>query len=320
MDLISVPVSVIIVTFNRKETVCRAIDSALNQTLPPAEVIVVDDGSTDGTKELLEHLPGIRYVWQENQKQAAARNTGLSFCTGDIVATLDSDDWWDLDHLSRALRTMRANDVPVYCSNWREINCGGQLVREDGMSRMRAMPDYLNRADPDGFVVLNEAEARWLALMHQPAPSSAMVIDKQLICGWDSGMAGWIREDLLLLIEAVMANSKGMSLGAQPTWNKEVDGLSLTSTAKSTHLDDTWFRGEQHIYQRVRSLLRPKEDTNLRKMIAGLAFDQAYNVSRSNPARSVPLFWEAFRWTPSVWPLIALLKQLLRLLSLSQTD
>lgn len=90
-------VSVIIPTFNRSNYLQIAIESVLNQTYPSVELIVVDDGSTDGTRELLQqkYSDRIIYLWQENQGESAARNKGLSIAKGKYVAFLDSDDFWE---------------------------------------------------------------------------------------------------------------------------------------------------------------------------------------------------------------------------------
>ncbi len=88
-------VSVIIPTYNRASMVCEAIDSVLAQTYPDFEVVVVDDGSTDGTGEVLRARYGdrIRYFYQENQGRAVARNRGIRASTGEYLIFLDSDDW-----------------------------------------------------------------------------------------------------------------------------------------------------------------------------------------------------------------------------------
>jgi glycosyltransferase involved in cell wall biosynthesis len=88
-------VSVIIPTFNRSHIIMEAIESALAQTIPCLEVIVVDDGSTDNTRErLAPYMDRIVYIYQENQGVSAARNTGVRAAKGDLVAFLDSDDVW----------------------------------------------------------------------------------------------------------------------------------------------------------------------------------------------------------------------------------
>ena len=90
------PVSVIIPTYNRAGTVTLAIDSVLDQTYKHYEIIVVDDGSTDDTKQILQDRYGdaIRYIYQFNNGAAAARNTGIRASHNELIAFLDSDDRW----------------------------------------------------------------------------------------------------------------------------------------------------------------------------------------------------------------------------------
>ena len=88
-------VSGVIPTYNYGEFVCDAVDSALGQTYENMEVIVVDDGSTDDTRERLEpYMDRLRYIYQENQGLSAARNTGIRAAEGEWIALLDSDDVW----------------------------------------------------------------------------------------------------------------------------------------------------------------------------------------------------------------------------------
>ncbi len=86
-------VSVIIPTYNRAPLVGEAIDSLLSQSRPPDEIIVVDDGSTDHTADVLAHYgSSIAVITQPNAGLSAARNAGLRAATGDLIAFLDSDD------------------------------------------------------------------------------------------------------------------------------------------------------------------------------------------------------------------------------------
>lgn len=87
-------VSVVIPTYNREVETCEAIESVLAQDYPDVEIVVVDDGSTDGTgKAILEKFTGrIRFVYQNNQEKSAARNRGIKEATGELLCMLDSDD------------------------------------------------------------------------------------------------------------------------------------------------------------------------------------------------------------------------------------
>ena len=88
-------ISVIIPTFNRKKTLKRAIQSVLIQSYTPYEIIVIDDGSNDGTKEWLkDNFPNVKYIYQMNSGVSSARNKGIKFARGDWIALLDSDDEW----------------------------------------------------------------------------------------------------------------------------------------------------------------------------------------------------------------------------------
>ena len=85
--------SVVIPTYNREKYICQAIDSVLDQSFTDLEIIVVDDGSTDNTKEKLQHYgPRIRYLYTHNGGPAGARNVGMRNARGEYIAFLDSDD------------------------------------------------------------------------------------------------------------------------------------------------------------------------------------------------------------------------------------
>jgi glycosyltransferase involved in cell wall biosynthesis len=103
----TLPISVVIPTYNYGRFVGEAIDSALGQTMPPLEVVVVDDGSTDDTRErLAKYGDRIKYVHQANRGLSGARNTGIRKARGEWIALLDSDDLWHpqkLEHLAVAL-------------------------------------------------------------------------------------------------------------------------------------------------------------------------------------------------------------------------
>lgn len=93
-------IAVIIPTFNRVHTLGRALESVVNQKRLPDEIIVVDDGSSDTTKDFIQkHYPSVRYLYQENRGPAAARNLGISRANSEWLAFLDSDDEWTPDKL-----------------------------------------------------------------------------------------------------------------------------------------------------------------------------------------------------------------------------
>lgn len=96
--------SIIIPTYNRRPLLQKAIDTVLAQTFGNFELIVVDDGSDDDTKTLMDCYSDyrIQYLYQENHGTASARNLGLKYAQGKWIAFLDSDDWWLPEKLERA--------------------------------------------------------------------------------------------------------------------------------------------------------------------------------------------------------------------------
>ena len=128
-------ISVIVPTYNRASHLPRAIESVLNQHQACGELIVVDDGSTDNTHHLVERMAGqtslpIVLLRQENRGAAAARNAGIRAARGELLAFLDSDDWWLPQKLGLQSAAMAAQPgVPI--SHTREILFrGGMRVNQ----------------------------------------------------------------------------------------------------------------------------------------------------------------------------------------------
>ena len=116
-------VSVIITTYNRAELIGEAIQSVLSQTNHDFELIIVDDGSTDNTRDVVEAFedPRIRYIYTENWGgPARPRNIGIDLANGEHIAFLDSDDYWRKDKLEKQLRVFENPDI---------IGVGSQIVK-----------------------------------------------------------------------------------------------------------------------------------------------------------------------------------------------
>ena len=109
-------ISVVIPTYNRRQTIGRSIDSILNLTLFPSEIIVVDDGSTDGTSDYIQsNFPSIRLLQQSNKGVSSARNMGIRSSNSDWVALLDSDDEWFPKKLEKQVMALSQNLDIKFC-------------------------------------------------------------------------------------------------------------------------------------------------------------------------------------------------------------
>lgn len=119
-------VSVIIPSYNYLKYISRCIESAQSQDYPNIELIIVDDGSTDGSFEFLQELNSkIKVIHQSNQGVSIARNRGLLEATGDYIAFLDADDYWDPSKISKQLEVLKQMSADLVYS-------GINLVSPDG--------------------------------------------------------------------------------------------------------------------------------------------------------------------------------------------
>ena len=109
-------ISVIIPTYNRIKLIERAINSVLNQSHMVNQIIIVDDGSTDGTKKIIkEKYPQITYIYQDNKGVSAARNIGINKTHCNWISFLDSDDTWHQDKIEKQIQKINENPDTLIC-------------------------------------------------------------------------------------------------------------------------------------------------------------------------------------------------------------
>lgn len=116
-------VSVIIPAYNSAKTIRKAVNSVIKQTYTNIEVIIIDDGSFDNTKEVLKEFTDaeINYFYQENKGVSVARNKGIELSMGDYLFFLDSDDYLDLDLIEKMVELIKRHDLDmVVCSHIEE--------------------------------------------------------------------------------------------------------------------------------------------------------------------------------------------------------
>ena len=241
-------VSVVIPTYNRAAFVGKAVDSVLNQTFTDYEVIVVDDGSTDDTREQLnKYGSGIRYIYQENQGVSAARNTGIAASRGEWLAFLDSDDEWQRDYLARQIRD--ATKVAGLCMQ--SANClftslDGKTeayFEINGAISAFEEKDYLLTANAFSFVISHGPWQLGSTIFRRDAATKAGLFDTTLTLSEDldfmarvalQGPFGLIKDELVNIYRR-----------CEPT-------ESLTGRAERDQLGAR--RSNERIYQKLKSV------------------------------------------------------------------
>lgn len=193
-------ISVIIPTYNRIFFLKRSIDSVLEQILKPYEVIIVDDGSSDGTSTMIKkNYPKINLICQENKGVSAARNIGIRASSGDWVCFLDSDDEWKKNKLNEQMLAIKKNTNYSFChsneewiKNGKKINqkkkhkkYGGNIFKEClDMCRISPSSVMINKSvfDDIGFfnedLVVCEDYELWLRIC---AHYKVLFVDEPLI-------------------------------------------------------------------------------------------------------------------------------------------
>jgi len=154
-------VSVVLPTYNRAQTLARAIRSVLNQGHQNLEVIVVDDGSRDNTAEVMATFddPRVRYARLErNQGASAARNHGLSLARGDYIAFQDSDDEWLLDKLERQVAAAQEAGTPDVAVFHVKVVYGRDENRVYGPGRVCCVPRLSEAEHERDFVKITHRQ------------------------------------------------------------------------------------------------------------------------------------------------------------------
>ncbi len=159
--------SIILPTYNRAHLISTAIESVIAQSITDWELIVIDDGSTDNTKEIVFsfHDSRIMYGHQENKGRSIARNAGLHNARGTWICFLDSDDWYLEDHLEAFEVSMKENPQATI------FKTGVTFEKEDG-SILSESNFYSSTNDQIPFILKNYAGVLDLCIHHTLAKSN----------------------------------------------------------------------------------------------------------------------------------------------------
>jgi glycosyltransferase involved in cell wall biosynthesis len=256
-------ISIIIPTYNRKVYLPLAIESALQQTYRNIELIVVDDGSTDGTKESIQINNGskYRYIWQENQGVSAARNLGLSIANGKYIAFLDSDDLWHPEKIFYQVRELEKqsnkNAIAVFGSVWR-IDERGKIVGKKPVTNGKNIKNY----QLIDYFTKN--------VIYAP-PSNLLIFKKPLlqIGGFDPHIHNGEDKDLIIRIrqkgEIVYLN--------KPLLYYRIHSASTQGIPKLENIDDV-LKDHINVLNKNSSLLNEKDLQQIENTLA-LEYEQA---------------------------------------------
>jgi len=292
-------VSVIMPTYNRVDKIGNAINSVLRQTYRNIQVIVVDDGSTDGTENLVRNnFPDVDYVMISHAGQAAARNKGLSLARAKIIASLDSDDEWKPEFLETCTTKLESEQLDFVFSNWSQEFLGGR--QKDFLSDDPFLRPFIRNKNHK-WQCLSTHDLRKLYLESCPSPSSSLVFRKSsIVSGWNEKIN--ISDDWCLLLDMVLTKNCTAAFTMDIHWNKHINANNVFDGRRRSELLELFYiRDTQEFMRRFKEKLTKAEYNILNKrcvrgfvelakhrVIDGFAISQSARLMKNSVMMSVP--------------------------------
>jgi glycosyltransferase involved in cell wall biosynthesis len=239
-------VTAIVATYNRAHTIGEAIESIVRQTYKNIEIIIVDDGSTDATRQkLAEFGQRITVISQKNAGPAAARNRGIKESVGEIVTFLDSDDIWLPSYIERHVDLLRNAGESVPCSlanSWLEFSDGQRLTSFDV-----------------GLLRVPDAETIWVNVADVLATRFIMFTQMVAVRRWALERSGgfdenlWSLEDYDLALKLSFEGPWGLIREPLVVWRQgSSDSLSKKAYQDQTRLKQNMITVKERALKQLR--------------------------------------------------------------------
>jgi glycosyltransferase involved in cell wall biosynthesis len=159
------PVSVIIPVYNSEKYLSEAIESVLAQTYQAFELIIIDDGSSDRSREIATSYPMVNYIYQQNSGVAAARNKGIKIAKGDFLAFLDADDLWMPEKLALQMEAFARDPSLEIVTGYVEQFISPELAPE--IARKYSFPDRPLQGYSPGAITIRRNTFKKTGLFHE---------------------------------------------------------------------------------------------------------------------------------------------------------
>lgn len=247
------------------------------------QIIVVDDGSTDDTRQTVARFPGVAYHYQDNRGQASARNLGLRHATGAFVASLDSDDYWEPSFLEESLKCLRRHSLDFVFLNW--SNANGTRNYFDQMIRDHTGGG--SQAIDGNWCLLDAPQVRRIFLELCPAPSSSLVLRRSSLAGpWNEEML--IADDWCLVLDMVLNGPARAAYTLVSHWTKFMQRDNLyDGRSRLEVIERLGFHDERLLAQRFDKQLVAGERAILQRRMARYHFEYGYHQWKTRGAKNI---------------------------------
>lgn len=272
--------SVVIPLYNKQRYVGRAVESVLAQSHDQFELIVVDDGSTDGSAEVVRNVrdPRLRLIVQDNGGEAAARNAGIRAATGSHIAFLDADDRWKPDFLAVMRSLIAAHPgAAIYGTNYEIVDDGSIVPGLDGAGRF---------VDRDGRLDYASALAHWCF----PLTSSSICVPAHMFDAvgmFDERLK--LATDIDMWVRLTLAGPAVFDDRVCAVYHKDADDRS---TAEPEFWEKRLFFADVLQAKLDRQPLGPRDRRMLRRFLSRTTYEALIAGSSSrSPYRILAAMW-----------------------------
>ncbi|SKB55092.1 Glycosyltransferase involved in cell wall bisynthesis [Parapedobacter luteus] len=290
MQLTTKPlVSVIVATYNRAYILHKALESIFAQTYPNIQVIVVDDGSTDNTAQLVGRFDAAEYIYIEHAGQSVARNLGLARAKGEFIASLDSDDVWCPDFLEQCMDRLVGDQLDFVFANWLQVGRDGTWF--DFLAGDPYVKPFILKNSEGNWRYLSNTDLRSLFLVSCPSPTSSAVIRKSsIVAGWDRRIR--IGEDWSLYLDMIFTKPCKAAFTLEKLWQKHVHHANIYDGRKRSEVLEILVDDEARIIDRYQQYLADDELMLMRRRyVATLMELSKHRLIRDRNVRSS---WQLF--------------------------
>ena len=281
-------ISIVIPTYNRAHIIEPAIKSILKQTLADWELIIVDDGSTDNTAEVIKKYLGdsrIRYVQKENSGAAESRNVGVAHATADVITFLDSDDEAEPHWLETMANAMQQEEADIVCCGLSRIDADGKVLEVKMPKKQSALFNGITAKFTNGGSYM----------MKKSIFEAVGGFDKDLLAGQHTELA-------MRLVPYVEAKGLKIHNIFESLIRINIhDGARIRTNYKAKYL------GSSHTYRKHYNLF--KKSKNAKSRFEGIIAFNAYQLGYYAEARSFGL--KSFLTKPTLKDFLRFTKYLL---------
>jgi len=298
MNITPGKVSVIIPTFNRKGMLQEALGSAKAQTYDQLEIIVVDDGSTDGTFEALQSDSEIQVVRQGNAGPSAARNHGLRKARGEFLAFLDSDDLWESEFLAGCVKGLQQSGAGLAFANWRIVGAAGEALAEDAFAERENLTRALEGNDAE-WIPLEPHVIRDLFIRKSFIMPSGMLFRRSSFShDWDESLQ--VGEDQKFILQGLFAGEVAAVCTRRRLWTYRFhDSNHCTNNPERSRVSRGEIRVKQETLNCYEDSLTSDQRKALRGSLAASWRDLGYHLAgEGDRTGAVRAYGKAYRLRP----------------------